>query len=106
MHRRLCMNIRHLEIFLAVCEHMSISKAAESLYLSQPAVSIAIKELEDYYNCRLFDRISRKIYLTASGEKLLNYAHVILGQIEESVTSLRDDTLTKSCHMGVNVTVG
>ena len=100
------MNIRHLEIFLSVCEHMSISKAAESLYLSQPAVSIAIKELEEYYNTRLFDRISRKIYLTSSGEKLLNYAHVILGQIEESVTSLRDDALTKSCHMGVNITIG
>ena len=100
------MNIRHLEIFVVVCEHMSISRAAEALYMSQPAVSIAIKELEEYYHCRLFDRISRKIYLTSSGEKLLNYAHVILGQIEESVTSLRNDVMTKSCHIGVNVTVG
>lgn len=100
------MNLRHLEIFQCVCEHMSISKAAEELYMSQPAVSIAIKELEDYYKTRLFDRMSRKIYLTKSGEKLLSYTNTILSQLELSVDEIRNKTYSEECHIGVNVTIG
>ena len=43
------MTIRHLKIFVAVCQTNSVTKAAEKLYISQPAVSLAIKEMEEHY---------------------------------------------------------
>lgn len=57
------MTYRHLKIFKKVCEYKSITLAAKNLYMAQPAVSQVIKELEQHYNTRLFDRISRKLYL-------------------------------------------
>ena len=62
------MNIRQLEIFLAVCETMSITEASKRLYLSQPAISKTIKELETDIGILLFDRISGKLYLNEEGK--------------------------------------
>ena len=56
------MKIRHLRIFKTVCEEESVTKASEKLFMTQPAVSHAISELEDYLGVSLFDRISRKIF--------------------------------------------
>lgn len=53
------MTLRYLRIFEAVCRHMSITRAAQELYLSQPSVSLAIGELEKKYEVRLFDRIGK-----------------------------------------------
>ena len=100
------MTLRHLEIFLAVCASMSMTKAAEKLNMSQPAVSKAIAELEDFYHARLFDRISRRLYLTDAGAALKSYAETILTQYEESVTYLRDGSSFQTCRLSVNVTVG
>ncbi len=61
------MNIRQLEIFLVVCETMSITEAAKQLYLSQPAISKTIKELESDIGVLLFDRINGKLYLNEEG---------------------------------------
>ena len=58
------MTLRHLKIFVAVCEYGGITHAAEHLFLAQPAVSVAISELEKFYGVPLFDRISRKLYIT------------------------------------------
>ena len=68
------MKFRHLKIFTAVCETMSMTKAAHNLYISQPAVSQTITELEEYYGVRLFDRMSNKLYLTDAGKRLLPLA--------------------------------
>lgn len=100
------MKLRHLEIFKVVCKHMSITKAAEELYMTQPAVSMVIKELEDYYHTKLFDRISRKIYLTHAGEKLLIYTNNIMNQLDLSISDIRDQQNLVSCNIGVNVTIG
>ena len=61
------MNIRQLEIFLAVCETMSITETAKRLYLSQPAISKTIRELETDIEFLLFDRINGKLYLNEAG---------------------------------------
>ena len=53
------MTIRHLKIFLAVAETGKMSEAAARLYISQPTVSQAIRELEDHYGTRLFERLSK-----------------------------------------------
>lgn len=52
-----------MKIFVTVCSENSITKAAEKLNMSQPAISIAVKELEEYYGVKLFDRLSKKLYL-------------------------------------------
>lgn len=62
------MNIRQLEIFLAVCETMSITEAAKQLYLSQPAISKTIRELETSIGVLFFDRINGKLYLNEEGK--------------------------------------
>ena len=68
------MTLRHLRIFAAVCRCGSVTKAAAMLHIAQPSVSLAIRELEEYYQITLFDRISRKLYITEQGERLLKYA--------------------------------
>lgn len=65
------MTIRQLEIFKTVCAHMSVTRAAEALYMTQPAVSRAISELEEETGIILFERLARKIYLTEPGKAFL-----------------------------------
>ena len=60
------MSIRHLRIFITVAALQNMSAAAEKLFITQPSVSQAIKELEQYYGVRLFERLSKKLYLTES----------------------------------------
>lgn len=69
------MTIRHMIIFRTVCETgCNSTKAAEALHMTQPAVSLAIKELEQYYGVRLFDRIGRRLHITDAGRHFLQYA--------------------------------
>ncbi len=100
------MTLRHLQIFKIVCNHMSITPAADELNMTQPAVSIAIKELEVFYNTKLFDRIGRKIYLTETGEKLRTYTDTIIEQFDSSISDIRDKSKFVTCRIGVNVTIG
>ena len=65
------MTIRHLSIFTAVAEYGTMCAAAEHLYLTQPTVSQAIRELEKHYHCLLFERLGKKLYLTEQGKLLL-----------------------------------
>lgn len=100
------MTFRHLKIFIAVCDTLNMTAAAKSLYMSQPAVSQAIGELEDYYGVRLFERLSRKLYLTQAGEKLLGYARHMIRMnedIEKEMKSLQETGLIR---LGASVTIG
>lgn len=98
------MTLRHLNIFKTVCESGSITAASDRLNMSQPAVSIAIRELETFYNTKLFERMNRQIYITETGELLRRYADTILTQFDESVDVIRNDRVSMSCRIGVNVT--
>ena len=84
------MTLRHLKIFTAVCAENSITKAAEKLHMAQPAVSVAIKELEDYYGVKLFDRISRRLYLTDIGRNFLDYAIHIVSLFDDMENHIRE----------------
>lgn len=77
------MTLRHLKIFIAVCEHGSTTKAAEALYLVQPTVSHSITELERYYKVILFDRINQRLVLTDAGKKLLMKAKEVVAGFED-----------------------
>ncbi len=84
------MNFYQLSYFKKVSERGSISRAAEELLITQPAVSKQIKSLEDELGERLFDRIGKKLFLTRAGE--LFYVHVarILRSVEEAKTAVKD----------------
>ena len=79
------MTIRDLEIFIEVCKTKNMSKAAENLKISQPTVSHAISQIENEYNVQLFDRISKKLYITDVGLRLFDYAKNILEQFQNTV---------------------
>ena len=77
------MDLRKLEIFVRVAELKNFSRAALSLHMAQPAVSIAIRKLEEELEVRLLDRSGRQVRLTAEGENLLQRAEAILQQVAE-----------------------
>ncbi|MFQ5988912.1 MAG: selenium metabolism-associated LysR family transcriptional regulator [Candidatus Methylomirabilales bacterium] len=78
------MNLSQLKAFLAVAEDRSFSRAAEKLYLSQPAVSKQIQALEEGLGMRLFDRVGRSILLTEAGNILHDHAHIAFQTLEEA----------------------
>lgn len=100
------MTIRHLKIFIAVAETGSMSAAAQQLYLSQPTVSQAIRELEAHYQVRLFERLSRKLYITEEGSQLLSLAHQAVGQFETLENTMHQKRETPSLRIGSSITVG
>ncbi len=76
------MDLRKLEIFTAVAREGSFSAAAEQLHMAQPAVSIAVRKLEESLSVSLFDRSGRNTTLTAEGSELLARAEAILQQVQ------------------------
>jgi DNA-binding transcriptional LysR family regulator len=83
---------RRLQVFHAVAKQMSFTKAAEVLYMTQPAVTFQIKQLEEHFNTRLFERGHGRISLTPAGEVVLKYAERILGMSQELETRVREMT--------------
>ena len=83
---------RRLQVFHAVAKHLSFTKAAEALFMTQPAVTFQIKQLEEHFNTRLFERGHGRIALTAAGDIVLDYAERILGLSTELDTRLKEMT--------------
>ena len=77
------LTIRQLRVFEAVATHLSFTRAAEELYLSQPAVSMQIKQLEENAGLPLFEKLGKKIHLTEAGRELHHYGHNIFRELEE-----------------------
>ena len=75
--------LRQLQVFDKVASHLNYSRAAEELYLSQPAVSMQIKQLEEHIGLPLFEQMGKKIFLTEAGRELFHYARQIAGQLAE-----------------------
>lgn len=75
--------LRQLQVFESVARHLSHSKAAAELYLTQPAVSMQIKQTEAVLGLPLFEQTGKKLFLTEAGRELLRYSRNILQQIEE-----------------------
>jgi DNA-binding transcriptional LysR family regulator len=83
---------RRLQVFHAVAKQSSFTKAAETLFMTQPAVTFQIKQLEEHFNTRLFDRGHGKISLTGAGEVVLEYAEKILALSAELDTRVSELT--------------
>ena len=82
------MDIAALKAFVAVAESGSFSRAAETVFLTQPAISKRIAALEAELGTHLFDRIGRKVQLTEAGKALLGRAHTILMEVEDARRSI------------------
>jgi DNA-binding transcriptional LysR family regulator len=103
------MDISLFKTFIAVVKNKSISKASETVYLTQPAVTKQIKLLEQLYDKKLFDRSQkREIRLTDEGRQLLDYANRILGLFNESLISIgeKEGPIKGSLHIATNLTLG
>ncbi len=90
------MNLRQLEIFLAVAEKLSFVKASAALYIAQSAVSIAIQKLEDELDLKLFSRNNKRVELTAEGQVLLLHADKIMSQTRDAKLELAEMSELKS----------
>ena len=80
--------------------------AAERLHISQPSVSQAVRELESYYNIKLFERLSQRIYITETGKKLLPYARHIIDSFETMEGFINDTSSGNVIRVGGSVSVG
>lgn len=100
------MTIRHLKIFVAVCERGGVTKAAAALHMVQPAVSTTISELEKYYGAALFDRINQRLVLTELGRELLIKAKRILEEFEEFEETAMLGGQSPRVRIGSSLTLG
>ena len=100
------MTIRDLEIFVAVAESGKMGNAAKKLYISQPTVSHAISQIEETYHVRLFERLSRKLYITEVGTEFLQYARHILANFGDMERYLYHASEQLEIHVGASLTVG
>ena len=83
---------RRLQVFHAVAKQLSFTKAGEVLFMTQPAVTFQIKQLEEHFDTRLFDRGHGRLSLTPAGEVVFAYAEKILGLSNEMDTRLAEMT--------------
>ena len=98
--------LRQLEIFLAVARYQNISRAAESLHMSQSAASEALLNLEHSYEVQLFDRVSNKLSLNSIGDTLRKQAESLLRQCQDFENSLRMHKDIGHLKVGASFTIG
>ena len=101
------MTLRHIKIFLAVCDcDCNTTKAAEELFMTQPAVSLAIKELEQYYGVVLFDRIGRRLRISEAGLHFKEYAVPISALFDDMEKGMRNWDAFGVLRVGASITIG
>ena len=83
---------RRLQVFHTVARLLSFTKAAEALHMTQPAVTFQVRQLEEQFNTRLFDRTHNRISLTEAGKRVYEYAHRIFDLYSEMDNAIREMT--------------
>src|SRR5512135_881288 len=83
---------RRLQVFHTVARLLSFTKAAETLHMTQPAVTFQVRQLEEYFNTRLFDRTHNRISLTEAGKLVYSHAERILEQYRAMDSAVREMT--------------
>ena len=100
------MTIRDFEIFIAVAETGQMGVASRKLYITQPTVSHAIMQIEKEYHVKLFERLSKKLYITETGREFLEYARHITATYHEMEQFLYHASSQQCIHIGASLTVG
>ena len=84
------LTLRQMQVFLAVCDHRSYSRAAEAMALTQPAISLQMRQLEELVGQPLFEYVGRKLHLTEAAEALQRACLDVLGRLENLDMQLSD----------------
>ena len=100
------MTLRHLRIFICVCEEGGMTKAAAKLLMTQPSVSQVVQELEEHYENRLFERLGRRLLLTPAGEELLRYARRQVQLDLQTESAMRAFAACHHLRIGASLTIG
>lgn len=100
------MTIRHLKIFLQVADTGKMSAAAKNLFMTQPSVSQAIRELEEHYQTLLFERYSNKLFITEAGKQLYTYAKLAVEQFDFLEEMMSSSNRREKFRIGATVSVG
>lgn len=100
------MTLRHFKILISVVKHKSITLAAKSLFMTQPAVSLAIKEMELHYGVKLFDRLSRKLFITVEGQKVYDSALTIMKNVDDLYDQIQLGSYPNQIRIGASITFG
>ena len=98
---------RRLQVFYTVARLLSFTKAAETLHMTQPAVTFQVRQLEDYFNTRLFDRTHNRVTLTEVGRKAYEYAERIFElytEMEDAVKEMTGD-VSGALTIGASTTI-
>jgi LysR family transcriptional activator of nhaA len=98
------LNFNHLYYFYIVSKEGSIKGASEKLHVSQPTISDQIKLLEEHFNCRLFERKNRGLYLNKEGELAIKYAEKIFDLSNELTMRLRNNISLPKSSLDIGIT--
>lgn len=99
------LNLRLLRIFQQVAREESITQAADKLFISQPAVSNAINQLEQHLGVELFDRLSRRIYLNEAGRQFLSKVEGLLALYDELEDEAKQLSEVSEIRVGSSITI-
>ncbi len=101
------MSDRRLQVFHAVARLLSFTKAAEVLHMTQPAVTFQIRQLEEQFDTRLFDRAHNRVSLTEAGHVAFEFAETIFEKYSEMENAIRDITgsISGSLTLGASTTI-
>lgn len=100
------MTLRHMRIFQKIYETQSVTRAAEAMHMTQPAVTRALQELEKYYGLRLFERLNRRLTVTEAGRRMYDYALHLTETFDTMEKSLRDWERQGVLRVGASVSLG
>lgn len=84
------MDVRGLEVFLSVAKHLNYTRAGEEVNLSQPSVSVRIRQLEDELGVKLFEQLGKKVALTEAGQLLIPHARRVLTAIDDARQAIHE----------------
>ncbi|MBD3619265.1 MAG: LysR family transcriptional regulator [Chromatiales bacterium] len=98
---------RRLQVFYTVARLLSFTKAADALHMTQPAVTFQVRQLEDHFNTRLFDRTHNRVSLTEAGKRVFGYAERIFELYAEMENAVREMTgdVRGALTMGASTTI-
>src|SRR5512142_404471 len=97
------LSLRQLQVFESVARHLNHSRAAEELFLSQPAVSMQLKQTEQTIGMPLFEQVGKKLFLTDAGRELLHYSRAVVALMQEMETVFDEMKGLQHGHLNIAV---
>ncbi len=99
-------SLRQLQVFIAAAHYENITRAAESLAMSQSAASSSLREMEQQFDIQLFDRIGRRLQISELGRLVLPRAQALMAQAQELEFTLSDNAEVGELNVGATLTIG